>query len=67
MEARGDSIIASWEILFEAERAIFLTHARRFAGGSAGAGFGVGMQDLLFGAFRDALEYTAVNRGVERW
>lgn len=71
VESRRSSIISSWEILFEAEREIFLAHARSFVGTDLepanARDFGRAMQSELFAAFKDALEYTAVNRGVARW
>jgi hypothetical protein len=67
VESRRSSILSSWQILFEAEREVFLAHARSFIGTDLGTAnardFGRSMQSELFAAFKDALEYTAVNRG----
>lgn len=67
VEARRDAIIGSWEILYQAEPAMFMTQARAFVGPNAESDFTRSMRSQLYGTFKDALEYTAVNRGVERW
>ena len=63
---RKAAIVASWTVLFEAYRTLFLAHAGAFVG-KALTDFGRDGQSALFDAFKDALEYTAVNRGVARW
>ena len=63
---RKAAILASWTVLFEAYRTLFLAHAGAFIG-KALSDFGGEGQSALFDAFKDALEYTAVNRGVARW
>jgi hypothetical protein len=66
IEARRSSIVASWEMLFEAASSRFLQHATGLVGTEL-SDFGRSEQDRLFSAFKDAIEYTAVNRVAARW
>ena len=67
VEHQRSRILQSWEILYEAESAIFMSHARGFIGNSTAREFTCRVRGELFSTFKDVLEYTAVNRGVERW
>ena len=67
VEHQRSRIVQSWEILYEAESAIFMSHARGFIGDFSAKEFTGNMREKLFSTFKDVLEYTAVNRGVERW
>lgn len=67
VEQQRSRIIQSWEILYEAEGAIFMSHARGFIGDPKAKEFTGSVREELFSTFKDVLEYTAVNRGVERW
>mgnify|MGYP006266506289 FL=1 len=66
IERRRDAIVEAWEMLFEAERGLFLEHAGSFTGHNVHE-FGRREQDDLFSTFKDAVEYTARNRVAERW
>lgn len=63
---REPAILKSWCMLYEAHRQLFLSHASAFSGECLGD-FSGSEQSLLFTTFKDAVEYTAVNRGVARW
>jgi SAM-dependent methyltransferase len=63
---RRRAIIGSWELLYQDHRTLFLSHASAFAGQRL-ASFNTQERALLFNTFKDAVEYTAVNRGVARW
>ena len=67
VEHQRSRIMQSWEILYEAESAIFMSHARGFIGDPGAKEFTGSVREKLFSTFKDVLEYTAVNRGVERW
>mgnify|MGYP006276793221 CR=1 FL=1 len=66
IERRRDAIVEAWEMLFEAERGLFLEHAGSFTGHQV-QDFGRRERDDLFSTFKDAVEYTARNRVAERW
>lgn len=63
---REHAIIENWSILYETHPQLFLSHASAFSGTKL-PGFGRADQSRLFSTFKDAVEYTAVNRGVARW
>ena len=63
---RKPAIVNSWTVLYEAYRPLFLAHAGAFTGTALNE-FPRSAQDALFDAFKDAIEYTAINRGVARW
>ena len=67
VEQQRSRIIRSWEILYEAQSAMFISHARGFIGDPTAKEFTGSVREELFSTFKDVLEYTAVNRGVERW
>ena len=64
---RKHAIGEKWDMLYEGKPDLFLAHARGFVGEHSHTEFSGELRDLLFDAFKDALEFTAVNRGVERW
>ncbi len=67
VEANRGAIVHSWEILYEAHPRLFLNHANALIGRGGHGEFTNRAQTELFGTFKDVLEYTAVNRGAERW
>ena len=66
VEAARPRIVESWEILWETEREMFRAHSARLIGQPL-KDFGRREQDDLFSLFRNSIEFTAANRGVERW
>ena len=64
---RRHAIGEKWDMLYEGKPDLFLAHARGFVGEHQYKEFSPHLRELLFDAFKDALEFTAVNRGVERW
>lgn len=63
---RRNTIIESWELLYQEHQLLFLSHASAFVGRSLST-FTARERMFLFSTFKDAVEYTAVNRGVDRW
>lgn len=63
---RKAAIIISWTVFYETYRQLFLAHAGAFIGSPLN-GFARVDQKALFDTFKDAIEYTAINRGVARW
>jgi len=63
---RRRAILESWEILYQAHPRLFLSHASVFTG-TILKSFAAPGREELFDAFKDAIEFTAVNRGVGRW
>ena len=59
-------IVESWEILWETEPGMFRTHSARLLGEPLRE-FGRAAREDLFSRFRNSVEFTAANRGVERW
>ncbi|MEX2445190.1 MAG: methyltransferase domain-containing protein [Alkalispirochaeta sp.] len=59
-------ILRSWEMLWEAEPAMFGLHAARLVGEPLHT-FGRRQRDELFDMFKNSIEFTAANRAAERW
>jgi SAM-dependent methyltransferase len=66
MEASRKRIIGDWEILWTAEPTMFGVHAARLVGTPI-HDFGHAQQQNLFDMFKNSVEFTAANRGAERW
>lgn len=58
-------IIHSWEVLRDQLPVPFTQQAEHLVGKRLGSG--QGWQETLFAGLSDAIEMTAVQRGVERW
>ncbi|GAB6088784.1 methyltransferase domain-containing protein [Spirochaeta dissipatitropha] len=65
--SRRPAITGYWDILYEHQPRLFLAHAAAFTGTTPDTQFTNQLRDTLFTAFKDAMEFTAVNRGIERW
>jgi SAM-dependent methyltransferase len=65
MLARRDDIVRSWDILRDALPEAFDANARHLLGRKPSAI--LAWRDELFGCLRQAVEITALQRGVERW
>ena len=66
VEASRNRIIQNWELLWTAEPAMFGVHAARLLGEPL-HDFGRAGQQDLFDMFKNSIEFTAANRGSERW
>jgi len=66
VESSRTRIIHNWELLWTAEPAMFGVHAARLLGDPL-HDFGRVSQQTLFDMFKNSIEFTAANRGAERW
>ncbi len=66
IESSRARIFASWEMLWEAEPAMFGLHAARLVGEPLHT-FDRRRRDELFDMFKNSIEFTAANRAAERW
>jgi hypothetical protein len=65
LHLRRPAILQTWELLRDRLPATFNLHAAHLMGGNLT--YSEGWQAILFSRYREAIEFTALQRGVQRW
>lgn len=59
-----DNIVDSWKLIYEKEEVRFLNEAKILVGNSINR---KNWENLVFAGLKEAIECTAIQRGIERW